>query len=192
MKLGKFIATVCLVSFASGCSKTPEAPSANAISNKNLRTFEASGKMGFSNGQKGGNANLQWAQAGDNYRINVYGPFGSGSMNIEGQNGRVLLTSAEGKVYHASTPEELVRKELGWEIPVNGLRYWLQGIAAPGTPPSHVAKDSNNRLARIVQHGWTVDYEDYQEVQGKAVPYKMQLQNGDIRLKFIFNQWHLN
>src|ERR1700722_16538910 len=91
-----------------------------------LQNFEAIGKIGFSDGKKGGNATIQWEQQGENCPIRLFCPLGSGSIQIIGKPKQVFLIREDGKIIHAKNPESLVQKELGWVIPVSGLRYWLR------------------------------------------------------------------
>lgn len=185
--------------FMGGCGTTIQPP-------KNLKTiiapkkekklsqlndFETIGKIGFSDGKKGGNATIQWEQEGENYHIRLFGPLGSGSIQIVGEPKQVYLISEDGQIVHAKNPESLVEKELGWTIPVSGLRYWLRGLPAPGTPPQQIQLDDMQRIWQIKQHDWTITYQSYQETQGVPVPHKLMLQNGPIRLKFIFRRWRL-
>jgi len=156
-----------------------------------LQNFEASGKVGFSDSKKGGNANLEWIQLGDLYQIRLYGPLGSGSLLINGNSKEVYLTQTDGKIIHAKSAEELVRAELGWIIPVSGLRYWLKGLAVPKDHLKQIKFDKDLRIWFIEQQGWSITYQSYQTIQGIAVPQKLKLKNGPIQLTFIFHNWHL-
>lgn len=157
----------------------------------NLQDFEAVGKVGFSDGKQGGNANIVWEQHPQSYQIRLYGPLGSNTVQIKGESNRVSLTRTDGKIITASTPEALVRQELGWVIPVSGLRYWLRGLPAPGAAPKEMLLDNSNRLWQIDQQGWNIEYQAYKSIDGRDVPYKLLLTNGSIRLKFIFDRWSL-
>lgn len=183
--------------FLQGCrTPTPITPDtlstpATQKSLEHLKNFQAQGKVGFSDGQRGGNANITWQQTGEDYRVHLYGPLGSGSIKIAGQAGAVYLVRSNGQTITAKSPEALVRTELGWTIPVSGLRYWLRGMAAPGSTPKMVF-DKNKELQKLVQQGWTVHYQSYQDINGLRLPYKLLLENGALRLKFIFQKWQLS
>ncbi len=191
-----FYCAICLVA---GCSTTIHPPKhLTTIQNLKVRkqslssfqNFEAFGKMGFSDGKKGGNATLEWVQHASNFQIHLYGPLGSGSIQIMGQPGHVTLLQSNGKSTIANNPEALVRSELGLVIPVSGLQYWLRGIPAPGTPPKQIQIDNQQRIWEIKQQGWTISYQAYQSIDGVEFPLKLALNNGPIRLKFIFQRWH--
>ena len=195
-----FILFFCVICLCSGCSTTILPPDKLSTSTHSivrqqsltrLQNFEASGKVGFSDGKKGGNANLQWTQLGDLYQIRLYGPLGSGSLLINGNAKEVYLTQADGKIIHAQSAEELVRAELGWIIPVSGLRYWLKGLPVPKDHLKQIKFDKEQRIWFMEQQGWSITYQSYQIIQGIAVPQILMLNNGPIRLKFIFHDWRL-
>jgi outer membrane lipoprotein LolB len=194
------ITVFCLAFLLNGCATVIQAPpnlhtSTNAkVRNQNLanlQDFEAIGKIGFSDGQQGGNASIVWEQHPQSYRVRLYGPLGSGAVQIKGDSNDVSLTKTDGKIITANTPEALVSKELGWVIPVSGLRYWLRGLPAPGTAPKKMLLDDSNRLWQMNQQDWNIQYQAYKSIDGRDVPYKLLLTNGSIRLKFIFDRWSL-
>lgn len=192
---------LCLLSLLSGCVSTIHTPK-NLItlnSEKNIKqpfykphSFEANGKVGFSDGKRGGNGSIEWQQMGEKYKIRLYGPLGSGSLQINGDNENISLVKEDGKISYAKNPEILVQKELGWTIPVSGLRYWIIGNPAPGKPPKLIQIDEDGRLWHLEQQGWTITYQGYQTWQNQDVPTKLILKNGPLRLKFILNYWELN
>ncbi len=159
---------------------------------KELGSFTLNGKIGFSDGKQGGNAALQWEERGKDYRIRLYGPLGSGSIQIMGDAKQVQLIRDDGTMVHAKDPEALIQQELGWVIPVSGLRYWLRGTPAPGIPPTEIQVDDHGRIWQIKQTGWVIDYQAYQAKPGYFMPYKLLLKNGSIRLKFILQPSNVN
>ncbi|HXH54593.1 MAG TPA: lipoprotein insertase outer membrane protein LolB [Gammaproteobacteria bacterium] len=193
--------TICITLFLlGGCAAVIQAPDTlhttthSKVRNQNLaylKDFEVIGKIGFSDGKQGGNASVVWEQHPQSYQIRLYGPLGSQAIQIKGEPNRVSLTKTDGKIITANTPEALVHQELGWVIPVSGLRYWLRGLPAPGTAPKKMLLDGSNRLWQIDQQGWKIQYQAYKSIEGRDVPYKLLLTNGSIRLKFIFDRWSL-
>ncbi|HQW57607.1 MAG TPA: lipoprotein insertase outer membrane protein LolB [Gammaproteobacteria bacterium] len=193
--------TILILFFSlAGCAKVIHVPDdlRMTINNKvrkqnisNLQDFEAIGKVGFSDGKQGGNASIVWEQHPQSYQIRLYGPLGSNTVQIKGDSNRVSLTRTDAKIITASTPEALVQQELGWIIPVSGLRYWLRGLPAPGLAPKAMLLDNSDRLWQIDQQGWNIEYQAYKPIDGHDVPCKLLLRNGSIRLKFIFDRWSL-
>jgi len=153
-----------------------------------LSNFEAFGKVGFSDGKKGGSATLEWIQQNQNFQVRLYGPLGNGAVQIYGQPGHVILTQS-GKNAVAKNPEALVQAQLGLTIPVSGLQFWLRGMPVPGTLVKHLEMDAQQHIWEMQQQGWLISYQVYQFKNGMAFPLKLTLKNGPIRLKFIFQRW---
>ncbi len=196
-KLFSLILFGCIV-LSSGCShyiRPPESletlnhPKVRKQSTLNFPPFIANGKCGYSDGNNGGNAHFQWEQSGDQFSILLFSPFGGGSIKMTGNSKHVFYQRDKESLIAASTPEAIVEKELGWIIPVSGLRYWLLGVPAPHTKVKQLKLDQDQRIWQIEQDGWTIIFQAYQTFGEREVPAKLSLKNGPIRLKFIFNRW---
>jgi len=153
--------------------------------------FIARGKVSFSDGTQGGHATLEWRQSHHHYLIVLTGPLGIGALQILGNPREVSLTTSKGQHFQASTPEVLIKQHLGWNIPVSPLQYWLQGLPAPGRPPSAIELDAQNQFSVLRQQGWTIHYERYTHQGGIRFPQKLLLTHGSLRLKFIFKNWQI-
>lgn len=160
-----------------------------------LTTFRVKGKVGFIHNKTGGNASIDWQQAGTYYAIRLYGPLGSESVSIRGGPKRITLTRSNGRRLSASSPEILILQELGYEIPVSGLQYWLKGIPAPGKLTHAPTLDAQGRLLQLEQQGWIIRYIAYKNDGGLSLPQKIQLErhkdknNQADKLKFVFQKW---
>lgn len=150
--------------------------------------WQAKGRLAASHGQKGGNASFVWEQKGDSYQIKLFGPFGSGAVYIIGHPQYVELKEANGKITRAKSPELLLKKLAGWQVPLTGLRHWLLGIPAPGAIASQKF-DNRGYLSHLSQQGWNINYENYFAEESPALPGKLNLQNGNIKVKMIVTSW---
>lgn len=156
------------------------------IKARKLEHWQAEGRIATKQGSKGHNASFVWTQRGETYRIKLYGPFGSGSAYISGHPQAVELKEANGKITRARSPEELLQKVAHLNMPISGLRYWLTGNACPNKPVSSQLLNAKGQLNYLVQQGWKIQYENY---NGANLPSKLQLQNGDIKVKMIVTHW---
>ena len=152
------------------------------------KNWQARGRLAASNGGKGGNAQFVWTQKGDSYQIKLFGPFGSGSVYITGHPTFVELQETNGKKTRAQSPEQLLKKIAGWQVPVTGLRYWMRGIPSPNSQASSQSTNAAGNLQHLAQQGWHIVYESYQE-GNPALPNKLRLQNGKVKLKMIVTEW---
>jgi outer membrane lipoprotein LolB len=70
----------------------------------------------------------------------------------------------------ADNVSTLMQNALGFALPVEGLRYWLQPSVAP-TSKARTEKDpqQDTRLKEIQQDGWTIDYIAYADAPATGV-----------------------
>lgn len=157
-----------------------------------IQTFEAFGKVSFTNGKQGGHASFEWQQfSSDRYSILLVGALGIAAVRINHTGDEVRLSTSRGEKYVAKSSEQLIKKTLGWDIPVTPLIYWLRGIPAPGKKPSRAMLDHQDHLVLLEQQGWKITYQSYFRVSGVDLPHKLILEHGPIRVKFIFKKWIL-
>ena len=85
---------------------------------------------------------------------------------------------------------DALQREFGFAPPLASLRYWLLGAGDPSLPAQETL-DGEQRLARIVQDGWTVDYQDYQRSGGQWLPQRITLRREAVRVRLLVQDWRL-
>lgn len=171
----RFFSVVMSIFLLSACAHPPEyAPLTTAWSERQeqlsaLTDWQFRGHAVFKMPERKFSANVYWQQNADQYQIMLFGPFGLGGININGQPNSVYLKDSHGHTYKADTPESLMQNQLGWSLPVSSLYYWVRGLPAPG-PVTHVTYDAYHRMVHLEQQGWGIDYRAYQRVQAIELP----------------------
>lgn len=155
-----------------------------------LQTWQLDGKIGMKIGKDSGSATLFWLQQLDYYDIRLSGPLGRGATRIIGKKGDVSIEIAGQGRYTASTPEELLQQQLGWNIPISHLVWWIKGLPAPSTPYTYNLNESH-LLQDLTQDNWTIHYQDYQNYAGYWLPERIIATTQDIRITLVIKQWTL-
>lgn len=138
----------------------------------------------------GAKADLRWQQDADGrFDVRLSGPFGAGAFAIVGTAAEVEIRSKDG-IETTADPETWLYRRAGWTFPIRGLRWWALGVPTPGVA-SQAEFDAQGRLARLQQEGWTLDYQEYQEAQGIALPRRFSASNAQISLKLVIDRWDL-
>lgn len=181
----RLLLVVCLLTLA-GCVTVPPAPPLPAGATSN--SWILAGRIAVRAGDQGWHAGLLWRERADHYDLRLEGPLGQGAAELTGRPGRVTLRTANGERYEAASPEELLMRVMGVRMPVSGLRFWVRGRSAPG-PVSREQRDKAGHLTLLSQDGWVIHYEGYSQVQGRALPVRMRLANGDVHLRLIVDRW---
>ena len=135
---------------------------------------------------------IQWQQQGDNYRIRLWGTFNAGNTVIIGEP-KLVTMKHDGDSITANTPEELVLDNLGYELPISYLEFWVRSLPAPGSD-SELEFSDQNQLSKIRQDGWEIAYLDMRQFDGVILPRRVEITGprNDIRLRFVGLSWTLN
>lgn len=195
MKLVTQLLFLTLISVLGGCSLNqvppPTPPAAISWQEhqavlRNILNWELSGKIGIRNENNSQSASLNWNQQGKHYQIDIKGPLGQGGASIEGQPGTVTVdVSGEGR-FEGQDPEEILYTELGWILPINNIYWWIRGLPAPDTPYTHSLED--NRLAKLKQQGWQIDYLRYHP-EAPYLPRKIRLSRDSLKITTVIHEW---
>lgn len=155
-----------------------------------MTLWEFTGRIGVRDDRESHSSRIRWQQRGDDYVINLWGALNAGATEITGEPGRVVLQQEGKDPLMADTPEQLVYEQLGYELPVAQLSYWIKGIPAPGAS-SEPAFDIDNRLISLQQSGWQVEYLDYTNYETESLPTRIRIQKAPLRLDFVRLDWTL-
>ncbi len=88
----------------------------------------------------------------------------------------------------AATSRDLLTAALGWSAPVESLRHWVIGLPDPEARAWREL-DSWGRLGRLEQDGWHVEYMQYTEVGGLALPRRLTVTHPGIRIRLVIDRW---
>ena len=135
---------------------------------------------------------IQWRQQEDNYRIRLWGTFNAGNTLIIGEP-KLVTMEHDGDSITANTPEELVLDNLGYELPISYLEFWVRSLPAPGSD-AELEFSVLNHLSTIKQDGWKITYLDMRQFDGVILPRRVAITGprNDIRLSFVGLSWTLN
>ena len=99
---------------------------------QHANTWQLDGRAAAAFGRQGWQASLDWRQRGDETEAHLSGPFGVGAL--------VLKMTPAGLSLNGAPPSDAVvaqlQDRLGFELPLDNLRYWLLGIPDPNSPSS--------------------------------------------------------
>lgn len=150
--------------------------------------WQINGKIGIRAPQDSGSGTLFWLQRQDYFDIRLSGPLGRGATRLTGRPDAVALEVAGQGRFEAESPETLVESQLGWQLPVSNLLWWVRGLPSPDSR-SRVALDANGRLANLQQDGWDVQYLGYSEESGYSLPSRIKLAGRDLQITLVIKDW---
>ncbi len=150
--------------------------------------WEFAGRVGVRAGDEGFNGKLRWTQKNDRFRATVSGPLGIGTVRLEGDGRRIVLTDKDGLRTVLDDAESELYLRYGWTIPVTSLRYWALGIPDPSLDV-RTEFDDAGQLARLEQGGWIVSIGAYREGGGQSMPRRLTASGSNTRVRIVVDNW---
>ncbi|MEP7246015.1 MAG: lipoprotein insertase outer membrane protein LolB [Gammaproteobacteria bacterium] len=179
------------------CTIVPKAPPAGMSSApwperrallQSRERFELTGRIAVAAAQEGFNAKLRWQQQGTRSHLALDGPLGLGGVQITSEGTTLNVVTSKGEHLNNEAAHREVATKLGFEPPLESLRYWVLGVPDPSHPADEVL-DANQRLATLRQDGWQVDYTTYSAAGGQWLPTRLTLTRDDVRVKLLVDGW---
>lgn len=184
------IATLLGLSFLVACSMQP-GPGISSATHSDpwlIERFALKGRIGL---RGSGSASIRWNQAGDYYRIVLFGPFGSGRIEIEGDPKQAAWRDQNGNFASTREPEAFLQEKLGWSLPITSLRFWVRGLPAPDDSIERFEVEKG-QLRSLKQNGWLLRLDRYQTVGDVELPGRLVLENNQQKLLLLVGEWILN
>jgi outer membrane lipoprotein LolB len=153
-----------------------------------LDTFEIRGRVAVAAGSEGFSARLTWDQAGPRSSIALDGPLGVGGLRVVADGNELNVTTSRGVQLASDEARAELSTKLGFEPPLESLRYWVLGVPDPAQPAIETL-GPDQRLLTLDQSGWHVEYSAYAAHGGDSLPQRMALQRADVRLRLIVEDW---
>jgi outer membrane lipoprotein LolB len=178
--------------WAVGCARLPVVSDGLSFDEREARlaatdSWEMRGRLAVDTGERAFQARFRWRQAGDDLRLTVRGPLGSGSFEVSGSpDAMTVLTRGETRVL--TDPEHELSVLFGWWLPVTSLPHWLIGLPDDG----YAARTDfavGGTLAGLEQRQWRIDYAEYQLTGGILVPHRLTLANEPLHLELTIDTW---
>ena len=159
MQAKKIVAAALCAALMGGCASVSVNPVADYRS-----TFDAAGRLSV-NYRKDGNpelvtVNYSWSQTPGRIDISLSSPMSTvAKISITPES--ATLVQADKAPRTAKDIDTLTAQELGWSLPVSGLKDWMQGYATGADGKRFVASPANNTVT--TSDGWRLRFVSWQD-----------------------------
>lgn len=152
-----------------------------------LQGFVLQGRVSVQYGEESLSGQLNWRAdvAGD--EVLLSSPLGQGLASISRNEAGVTLTRPGQPAVMAENVEMLTQSELGFRLPLSGLRYWIQARPDPARA-SKVKRNADGSVEQIAQDGWKIDYLQFHENR----PRKIQVAREGLEIRLVIDEWQTN
>jgi outer membrane lipoprotein LolB len=151
-----------------------------------LDSWRLDGRAAVAVGTQGWQASLNWRQQGDSAEVHLSGPLGVGAL--------MLKRSADGLSLNGAPPSDAVlaqlQERLGFELPIDHLRFWLLGVPDPSSA-FELKRNDQDRASQMIQGDWIIDIDRYMPFQGDLLPAHLVVSREGVRVRIAVDHWEL-
>jgi outer membrane lipoprotein LolB len=182
-------ALVLFALFISACATVPK--SHVAVEPEQIDAFQLNGRVNVRVEQAAYPGRIRWQHGRSTDEVWLYSPIGTAVAHMwQDANGARLVT-ADGKEYRAQDVNVLARQVLGYELPLDGLQYWVRGLPSPSLEINDRQADSNGRPELLRQQGWKIAYLDWKPAGVSGLPSKLDVIGNKMRMRLVVDEWKL-
>ncbi len=180
--MARVVAALLVTLALAGCT-SQRSLSQKSLGNTNLTlgslsSWQLRGKIGVRSDHGNANLSFAWDQSPESYNISLSGTLGVMVAQLNGDADEVILTLPDGNEYHSTRIDDLLEIQLGYQLPVSLLQYWVRGVPDPGF-------EHETTVDGFYQQGWRVEFLQF----GPRGPRKIQVQQADVRLRLVALEW---
>jgi outer membrane lipoprotein LolB len=132
-----------------------------------------------------------WVQRGEEIDIELLTPLGQTIARIAIAPGRARIEQSGGDVREAASIDQLTEQTLGWTLPVNGLRYWLQGFMPDAR--GQLASVTPDQSGTLRGDGWKLRYVSWQAdgstTMPKRIDFTRDTAQSELALRVVIDRW---
>lgn len=151
--------------------------------------WRLSGRLAVSNGKDGGSGRLEWRQEDRHFDVRLRAPVTGQNWQLLGDDTGCQLQGLHAVPVLARSPEELLRRELNWELPVGALGQWLFGRGGDG---AQVTQGENGLPERIADSGWIIEYHDWRAQGDRWLPHRVIARKPPFQVRLAVSEWQID
>jgi outer membrane lipoprotein LolB len=151
------------------------------------RNWSLDARLAISNGKDGGSGRLHWEQQGEFYTISLRAPISGQSWLLSGDRSHARLEGVRPHAVLGTSAQELLRRELGWELPVGAMKSWLFGVGF--TRDAVIEADASGKPVSVLDDSWQLSYRDWSDVSGISVPLRIIAKKPPYQVRLAIQRW---
>lgn len=156
-----------------------------------LTRWSLTGKLGVRAPDAGTSFGIDWHQDGSDYEVRVRGPMGQSAALVRGDDRHVVVERAGEAALAGDDAESLVREALGWDIPVDALRFWIRGLPDPSLEVESASYLDEGWFSELMQRDWRVEFSRYRALEGRSLPGRVRASRDAVILTFVVTRWQM-
>jgi outer membrane lipoprotein LolB len=192
------LAALAVLALLAGCGTRPpivNGPGADApwpqqrAALEHIDRYSLAGRVAVAANGQGFTASLRYGQQPARADLSLDGPLGIGGLRVALAGRDIEVIDSRGRKLDGAAARAELETRLGFELPLDELRWWLLGLPAPGKADVDAAAESGE-IRGFVQNGWHVAINSRAPALGFSLPRRITAERGGARLKLFVERWH--
>jgi outer membrane lipoprotein LolB len=183
------VSVLCAL-FISACATAPRAPV--TVNPEQVEAFELNGRVNVRAEKSAYPGRIRWQHQPNRDEVWLYSPLGSAVAHMQQDAEGASLATSDGKEYRGTHITELARRVLGYDLPLEGLQYWVRGLPWPALHAGERQDDPEGRPKQITQGGWKVDYLAWDPAGASGLPSKLDVAGAGLRMRLVVDEWKVH
>lgn len=195
-----------MMALCAGCAALPERPpvanpenawQVRQASLASVNAWDIRGRLALRSADEGFQVSLHWIRDQHVHRIDLTGPLGGGRVRLTQDKNGAELRDANEKLYRDSSVRQLLARTTGWDVPLEGLNFWVLGLPAPEAATKSQL-DRWGRLMVLEQQGWEIRFLEYARQGAHELPTRVFVKRvsgamGDttLEVRLVVEKWSL-
>jgi outer membrane lipoprotein LolB len=150
-----------------------------------IKQWQLSGRLAIKDERRSATLSIEWQHVEQQQKIRLSGPLGQGATEIRFDNQNIFIDRGNGQLLELDSIKNTLQQQLGFDIPIQALSYWVTGTFFPDTELIECTDG-------FEQFGWKIHYLSMQNVNNIELPYKLYIEKFPIKLKLIIDEWNIN
>ncbi|SEI60197.1 outer membrane lipoprotein LolB [Allopseudospirillum japonicum] len=160
-----------------------------------LNAWTLQAKLGLVADQERLSMQVLWQQeTKDTYQLTFIAPLGQGQAQLTAGPAWVRWQDSQGYRAQATSAQALLKQELGWDLPLPALHWWIRGLLTPNLPQAHLTYHPQGDLKQAQQGDWLLEWPTYTQVNAEyRLPRKVRLthQQRPLSATWVIYGWTL-
>lgn len=155
---------------------------------RDLRQWQAKGKVGIRFLGQSITATYRWERQQDDFSADAAGPLNQGYTTLISRQGIVTLENAWLGRHESADGEGLLQAVTSIRVPLSHLNAWFMGW--PKDPSTAIETPSDGRGVRqFNEYGWHIVVASEQTAQGYRIPERLIATQDSTRLVISLTEW---
>lgn len=143
------------------------------------------GRLALVNEKDSISASISWHHQVERDDIELSGPLSQGRITISVTADSVVVDDGEKPQEFKGRVDTIVSEQLGVDMPVNALKFWVLGVNDPKQP-------FTEQVSGFDQGGWLVRFREMQRANTILLPKKISAEKDNTKIKLIIDHWELS